>query len=301
MDEALFEAVQQQLSENRQRARQSQRGAKYLLQGLVVCKQCGYSYYGKPVSNKASKGKTRDYAYYRCIGTDGYRFGGQRICSNTQVRTDLLEVAVWREVRALLEHPQRLELEYHRREQEPTNAKQLNLANLEAQISKLRQGMGRLIDSYAEGLIDKGEFEPRLTRLKQRVAVLEAQAQQVSQEMAMHRELRLIITRLEEFAARVKDGLDQVDWATQRELIRTLVKQVEVEQGQVHVVFRVGPNPSTPEPGKDFLQYCKRRDRAFTRLTMFMRFLIIAQRTFHCTAQDQFTLFSIPVPHFLTA
>jgi site-specific DNA recombinase len=37
----------------------------------------------------------------------------------------------------------------------------------EAQISKLRQGMGRLIDSYTEGLIDKGEFEPRLTRLKQ--------------------------------------------------------------------------------------------------------------------------------------
>lgn len=41
---------------------------------------------------------------------------------DTQVRTDLLEVAVWREVRALLEHPQRLEQEYHRREQEPNNA-----------------------------------------------------------------------------------------------------------------------------------------------------------------------------------
>lgn len=129
VDEALFEAAQQQLSENRRRARQSQRGAKYLLQGLVVCKQCGYSYYGKPVSNKAAKGKTRDYAYYRCIGTDAYRFGGQRICSNTQLRTDLLEVAVWKEVRALLENPQRLEQEYHRRQQEPTNAKRLNLAN----------------------------------------------------------------------------------------------------------------------------------------------------------------------------
>lgn len=63
------------------------------------------------------------------IGTDAYRFGGQRICSNTQVRTDLLEVAVWAEVRALLENPQRLEQEYHRRQQKPTNAQQLNLAN----------------------------------------------------------------------------------------------------------------------------------------------------------------------------
>jgi site-specific DNA recombinase len=261
VDEALFESVQQQLSENRRRARQTQRGAKYLLQGLVVCKQCGYSYYGKPVSNKAAKGKTRDYAYYRCIGTDAYRFGGQRICSNTQVRTDLLEVAIWTEVRTLLENPQRLEQEYHRRQQEPTNAKQLNLANLEAQISKLRQGMGRLIDSYTEGLIDKSEFEPRLTRLKQRVAVLEAQAKQVSEEMSLHTQLHLIITRLHEFTARVKNGLEQVDWATQRELIRTLVKQVEIEQGQVNIVFRVGPNPSSPDPGKDFLQHCKGRDQ----------------------------------------
>lgn len=202
------------------------------------------------------------------IGTDAYRFSGQRICSNAQVRTDLLEVAVWREVRALLEHPQRLEQEYHRREQEPNNAKQQNLASLESQISKLRRGMGRLIDSYAEGLIDKGEFEPRITRLKERMAALEAQAKQVSQEMALNTELRLIISRLEDFGVRVKDSLEQVDWATQREIIRTLVKQVEIEQEQVNVVFRVGPSPSTPDPGpstpdlgKDSLQHCKRRDQ----------------------------------------
>jgi len=262
VDEPLFEAVQHQLSENRQRARQSQRGAKYLLQGLIVCKMCGYAFYGKPVSHKAAKGKTRDYAYYRCIGTDAYRFGGQRICSNTQVRTDLLETAVWKEVRVLLQHPQRLEQEYHRREQEPNSARQQNLASLETQISKLRRGLGRLIDSYAEGLIDKDEFEPRVTRLKERVTALEAQAKQVSEEMALHTELRLIIGRLEEFSAKVKDGLDQVDWATQREIFRTLVKQVEIEQEQVNIVFRVSPSPSTPDSGKDFLQHCKPRGKS---------------------------------------
>lgn len=47
IDEALFEAVREQLSENQQRARIGQRGARYLLQGLLVCHQCGYAYYGK--------------------------------------------------------------------------------------------------------------------------------------------------------------------------------------------------------------------------------------------------------------
>lgn len=115
IDEALFESVQQQLQENRRRARQGKRGARYLLQGLLTCAQCGYAYYGKAISNKAAKGKTRNYAYYRCIGTDAYRFGGERICDNLQVRTDRLDQLVWDEVSLLLENPQRLEQEYQRR------------------------------------------------------------------------------------------------------------------------------------------------------------------------------------------
>jgi site-specific DNA recombinase len=47
VDAALFDAVQEQLQENRKRARVPQRGAKYLLQGLIVCASCGYAYYGK--------------------------------------------------------------------------------------------------------------------------------------------------------------------------------------------------------------------------------------------------------------
>lgn len=280
IDEALFDAVQQQLIENRRQARQRKRGAKYLLQGLVVCKCCGYAYYGKPVSNRSAKGKKRSYAYYRCIGTDAYRFGGQRICHNKQVRTDRLDTAVWKEVCALLENPQRLEQEYYRRQQTPTDAKQQTLTQVEAQIAKLRRGMGRLIDSYAEGLIEKAEFEPRIKHLKERIQALEKQLQQAVEEMTLQKELRLIIGRLEDFSFRVKQGLDQVDWHTQRELIRTLVKQVEIDHNQVNVVFRVGQSPSTPnsgkapdpgqdpDPGKDCLQHCQRRNDAALRCTL---------------------------------
>ncbi|MHC4696269.1 MAG: recombinase zinc beta ribbon domain-containing protein [Planctomycetota bacterium] len=93
VSEELFDAVAEQLAENRARSRQRKRGARYLLQGLLTCRRCGYGFYGKPVSLSSGKGK-RDYAYYRCIGADAYRFGGHRICYNKQVRTDLLEAAV---------------------------------------------------------------------------------------------------------------------------------------------------------------------------------------------------------------
>jgi site-specific DNA recombinase len=57
------------------------------------------------VSPAAAKGKDRHYAYYPCTGMDAYRFGGQRICGNKQVRTDLLEAAVWQDVCGLLNDP----------------------------------------------------------------------------------------------------------------------------------------------------------------------------------------------------
>lgn len=104
IDEALFEAVQEQLDANRQQASERKRGARYLLQGLVKCSCCGYAYYGKKVSRSSAKGKV-PYAYYRCVGTDAYRFGGTRVCENKQVRTDKMEEAVWNDVCELLRNP----------------------------------------------------------------------------------------------------------------------------------------------------------------------------------------------------
>ena len=122
VSEDLFETVQEQLQENQQRARIGQRGARYLLQGLLVCGCCGYAYYGKPISPSARKGHPRTYAYYRCVGSDAYRFGGVRVCWNKQLRTDLVDEAVWNEVCKLLEDPTRIEQEYRLRFQPPEGA-----------------------------------------------------------------------------------------------------------------------------------------------------------------------------------
>jgi site-specific DNA recombinase len=261
----VFVVVQEQLRENQRHARQSQRGALYLLQGLVQCQQCGYAYYGKRLSPSARKGKPRAYAYYRCLGTDAYRFGGERVCHNTQVRTDLLDLAVWREVCTLLAHPERLAEEYRRRLQPDAHTKRPALALIEEQLGKLRQGVARLIDSYAEGLLDKHEFEPRLLRLRQRIAHLDEQRQQLADDAALHTELQLIIGRLEDFATKVHDGLGAADWTSQRDLIRSLVRRVEVAREQVNIVFRIDPYPDDPDPEKKSLQVCRRSDLARPR------------------------------------
>src|SRR5206468_11073706 len=202
---------------------------------------------GKAISPSARKHHPRRYAYYRCLGTDAYRFGGERVCSNHQVRTDLLDVAVWRETCALLEHPQRLEQEYRQR-LKPTDAQASDQSTLELQRTKLRQGLSRLIDSYTEGFLEKQEFESRITRQRQRIAALDEQVRQLADAAALQRELRLLVGRLEDFAAQVECGLEAADWLTRRNMIRTLVSRVEIDHTQVNVVFRVPPDPFVPSP-----------------------------------------------------
>jgi len=260
VDQSLFDAVATQLEENRQRSRQGKRGARYLLQGIIVCKSCGYAYYGKQISLSSGGGKRRDYGYYRCAGTDAYRFGGHRVCPNKQVRQDLLDQAVWNDVRSLLADPARVERELHRRLDGPDQDPQRQAhQKLNAQIDKTRRGIGRLIDAYGEGLLEKNEFEPRITSSKQRLSQLQEQLQACIDWQARARELRLVIDNLEAFSREVKAGLDQADWQTRREIIRTLVKRVEVEAEQVKIVYRVELCPFERSPDRGILHYCWRR------------------------------------------
>jgi hypothetical protein len=66
----------------------------------------------------------------------------------------------------------------------------------------MRRGIGRLIDSYAEGIIDKAEFEPRIAGLKQRLSQLEERHQAALETAESERDLSLVISRLEDFSAR---------------------------------------------------------------------------------------------------
>ena len=255
VSEELFGAVQAQLEENRQRRRDRPRGGRYLLQGLVVCKRCGYGCYGKPVSRASAKGKV-PYAYYRCTGTDAYRFGGQRLCWNKQIRTDVLDAAVWEDVRHLLSEPERVRAEYERRLQGPETGPEREVKHLNKMIANLKKMISRLIDAYGDGLLDKSEFEPRILAARERLAKLEDECRQRIDEANQEVELRLVIGQLEEFAKRVSQELQEPDWDTRRNVVRALVKKVEVDEQEVRIVYRVSPSPFEGGPQQGSSQHC---------------------------------------------
>src|SRR3954470_8977254 len=263
IDEGLFESAREQLAENRRRARQRPGGVRYLLQGLLVCGECGYALCGHWQPRRTPG---REYRYYRCCGTEGYRFHGQRRCDARVVPVEALDGAVWAEVCRVLEDPARVVQEYQRRlEAARTGSRRPELETIDRQIAKLRRGIGRLIDSYAEGIIDKAELEPRLASLRRRAGELEAEAAALRDAAARTRSLQLVIGRLESLAGMVRDRLATADWATRRDLVRALVRRIEIDDDQVRVVFRVDAGPDDRGgPGRPS-QHCPGRDQELPR------------------------------------
>lgn len=232
----LFASVNKQLSENRLRGRERQRGAKHLLQGLLECQCCGYAFYGKPVSRSSAKGKT-PYVYYRCVGTDAYRFGGQRVCQNPQVRADKLEQAVWNDACELLRNPQLLRQEYERRLAAPESSE--TERSLRKQLAATQRTLQRLIDIHTDGLIDRTEFEPRLARSRQRLADVESKLETLRSQSREQTALREALVCVDSFSEAVSANLSQADWPTRREILRTLIDRVVIEPTQIRIVYRI--------------------------------------------------------------
>jgi site-specific DNA recombinase len=240
VDETLFCAAHAQLAENRSRARQGRRRPGYLLQGLTCCAKCGYAYYGKTIRQLGAGRQMRDFLYYRCSGSDGYRFGGERICSNSQVQGAFLETTVWREVSSLLINPERIELEHRERSTAGTSLD--NIEPLKSQRTKLQRAMERLIDSFTEGLIEKDQFTSRMTRTKSRIADLDAKIKAGAGDVDHLEHLRLATSRLRELAGAIGPELAGADWHRRREIIRTLVQRIDIDIEAIKIIFRETQN-----------------------------------------------------------
>jgi len=78
---------------------------------------------------------------------------------------------------------------------------------------------------------------------------VEEQRRALVEAAEAERGLSLVIGRVEDLAAKVRRGLDELDWRGTREIVRALVRRIEVGGDAVEVVFRVPPLSSDDGPG----------------------------------------------------
>jgi site-specific DNA recombinase len=219
-----------------------------------VCSRCGYAYIGKIQDKLKPGGERRSYGYYFCTGTDRFRWGGVRICENTPVRMERLDAAVWGDVAALLGDPDRIRSEFERQRRQLPAPEPRRLEAIGKEVERVKRGISRMLDLYQDGELEKEEFEPRYARARRRLSVLDSEAVAISERITREENLGTVLMSFEQYAKRVRDGLESATWATRREIIRTLVKRIEIDEEDVHIVYRIGEPPFVSNPERPGLQ-----------------------------------------------
>src|SRR6516225_339115 len=180
VDEDTFDRVQQRLEDNKRFAARNTK-VPSLLQGMAACASCGYGYYR--TSTTTSSGKK--IYYYRCLGSDDYRYQGGRVCANKPVRADYVDAVVWDHVTALLADPALIRAEISRRLERARTSDPVakKRGQLEQALAKTTTSIGAMITAFSEQLITIDELRARMpdlrareTGLKDQIAALDAQA-----------------------------------------------------------------------------------------------------------------------------
>ena len=243
VSDETFELAQARLVEN---ARFSKRNTKELtlLQGVLVCRECGYSCY-----RTSTRTSNKRISYYRCIGQDGWRHVGGRVCHSRPVRADELDPLVWGEVRRLLEDPQLVRAEIDRRlaalrTEHPAARRR---ETLERDLHRADGAIARLIEAYQEQLISLDELRARTPALRKRQTTLRAQLDALETELHDAQTYLQLADTLEGFLARLADGLDQLAIADQQRILRLVVREVLIGGDDDTITIRHSiPTPTGP-------------------------------------------------------
>jgi site-specific DNA recombinase len=145
VSEETFARVARRLADNKRFASRNSRNPS-LLQGLAACWACGYGYYR--TTNKKIH-------YYRCLGSDNYRYEAGRVCTNKPVRADYLDTVVWDRITPLLADPALIHAEIDKRLEGARAADPVarQRRQLEDALAKAANGITRMIEAFGEQLI----------------------------------------------------------------------------------------------------------------------------------------------------
>jgi site-specific DNA recombinase len=222
-----FALAQERLAENR---RLSLRNTKTpsLLQGLLVCEQCGYGLYRSSTGSTRSARGRRE--YYRCMGNDRYRHLAGPVCSCHMIRVDYLHQLVWQQLLELLRRPEMVRAELERRRQENLNSSpaQQSQQQLERELTRSKQQMDKLLDAYQEDLLSLAELRERAPELKKKIAALEKERQSLSLRAVEDQRWVELNQSLEAFLARLNQTVETLTTEERQKIVRLLVKQVDV-------------------------------------------------------------------------
>jgi site-specific DNA recombinase len=245
VSEETFALAQERLEQNKRFA--SRRTIEpTLLQGMLVCGQCGYALYR--TSTRTSK---RLLHYYRCTGSDAYRHPNGAVCSNRPIRQDYLDELVWTHVMKLLEDPDLMRTETERRVQEiqdsaPATRRKESLSR---EFIRAQKSVEKLLDAYQEGLLEFDELRQRMPELRRRLRALQAELQTVEEAAVDRQRFLRLAQNVESFLDRLRASAQTLSVLDRQKVLRLVAREILVYPDTIKIRHSIPTRGPSMDPG----------------------------------------------------
>jgi len=229
VDEETFALAQDRLADNKKHAARRTIEPS-ILQGLVHCRHCGYA-----MQRISARTTARRIYYYRCLGSDAWRYAGAARCAQRPIRLDLLEQVVWKEIVHLLEDPALIQTELDRRLDAARNSNPAKRreADLTRELAQVHKRIERLLTAYQEDLLSLDELRRRMPGLRQREQCLQAELEALNTQLADQTAYLRLAHTLAEFLSRMRCNVEALDVLERQRIVRLLVKEVVVGEDRI--------------------------------------------------------------------
>ncbi len=236
VDEETFDRVQQRLADNKRFAARNTK-VPSLLQGIAACASCGYGYYRTTTTTTAGN----KIYYYRCLGSDDYRYQGGRVCQNKPVRADYADQVVWDHVTALLADPALIRAEIGKRLErartsDPVTKKR---GQLEQALAKTGTSINAMITAFSEQLLTIDELRSRMPALRARETGLKDQIAALDAQAADRDAYLRLAGDLEGFLARLRASSATATVEDRQRVLRAVVQDVLVGPEKITIRHRI--------------------------------------------------------------
>jgi site-specific DNA recombinase len=233
---ATFERAAQRLQDNKRYASRNSK-VPSLLQGMIACATCGYGYYR---SHTTTTAKNKIY-YYRCLGSDDYRYAAGRVCASKPVRADYLDAVVWDHITGLLADPHLIRAEIDKRltQARAGDPATRQRARLESALAKATTAITRMIEAFQEQLITIDELRARMPGLRAREANLRRQLDALEAQLADRDAYLALADDLEGFLAQLRHNAATAGVEERQRVLRLLVKDVLIGPEKITIRHRI--------------------------------------------------------------
>jgi site-specific DNA recombinase len=204
-----------------------------LLQGLLVCEECSYSLYRN--SKKSSNGNRLH--YYRCSGSDAYRFPNGKVCQSRPIRQDFLDSVVWSQVVQLLNNPSLIKKEINRRIYKSKNSSttKIKINALSLELNRVQKSMNKLLDAYQEELLELQELRDRIPILRKKEKMIKSEIQNLESAELDKQKFLCLVETMEGFLTRLRESSDNLKIEDQRKIIKLLVKEIIIGEDRIKI------------------------------------------------------------------